>query len=365
MINLDAPVDVQLRKFWTWWIGELKAIVPSFLQGLIARTQELLVLETEEDRLLLIHREGEREHRLAEHSLETGRFPERSELIRQHPALQDTRVALRLSPTQGLRRQLKLPMAAEENLHQVIGLEMDRLTPFKRDQVYFAAQVRERIKASRQLGVELVLTPKASLDDLMDRLQQAGWLPALVYLSGESKPAELNLLPEQFKPKANKPLEYLHIGLASVAVAALILVLAMPAWLTRTEVLRVQSELKRASKAAKEVEAMREQAEKLLHQAQVLQLKKKAEPILVDALEELSRVIPDDTWLNGLQYGNRRVVIQGQSPSASLLLQQIEGSRFFKDVSFVSPVTKDAGNSLERFQIAFELINGRYSEEAR
>ena len=140
--------------------------------------------------------------------------------------------------------------------------------------------------------------------------------------------------------------------------------LALPAWLTRTEVIKVQADLKRTTKVAKEVEAMKEEAEKLLHQAQILQDKKHAEPILVDAIEELTRVIPDDTWLNGLQYSNRRLVIQGQSPSASSLLKQIEGSRFFKGVSFVSPVTKDASNGLERFQIAFDLVNGRFSEEA-
>ena len=84
----------------------------------------------------------------------------------------------------------------------------------------------------------------------------------------------------------------------------------------------------------------------------------------IDALEELSRVIPDGTWLNGLQFNNRRIIIQGQSPSASSLIQRIEASAFFQNVSFVSPVTKDTANGLERFQIAADAANGRFSEKS-
>jgi general secretion pathway protein L len=60
---------------------------------------------------------------------------------------------------------------------------------------------------------------------------------------------------------------------------------------------------------------------------------------------------------------NRRIIIQGQSPSASSLIQGIETSAFFHNVSFVSPVTKDTSNGLERFQIASDVVNGRYSEK--
>lgn len=364
MINFDAPVDVLLKKFWSWWIGELSCIVPPSVRTLIGHHQDLLLLEVDRHELRLIHRTDHTEHPLASYPREATPFAKREDFLAEHPKLRETRVALRLAPHQGLRRTLKLPLAAEENLNQVIGIEMDRISPFKRDQVYFSARVVERFKATRQLAVQLTLTPRVPLDEILDQLHSAGWMPAFAFLQGDEKPGEFNLLPDRFKPKSNQVLDYLNIFLLSVAMASLILALCLPAWLVRSEVVKVQSELRKASKSAKEVEALREQADKLLHQAQVLQTKKRSEPILVDALEELTRVIPDDTWLNGLQYSNHRVVIQGQSPSASQLLKQIEGSGYFKDVSFVSPVTKDAGNGLERFQIAFELINGRFSEEA-
>ena len=364
MIDFDAPIEAQIQKFWRWWLSEITQIIPDRALKLLTRGQELLVLTLDQDQWVIQRIQGAQESeikRMALNELGPGHF---AEFVAEYPDLAETKIALRLIKGQGLRRQFKLPMAAEENLAQVIALEMDRLTPFTQDQVSFATRVLNRTKATRQILVELILAPRDFLENTLDTLSRAGWHPVNVHLEGESKINEYNLIPERFKPQGDKLVEMLNIGLSSAILAILILILVLPVWMTRTEAMKVQAELKRTTKAAKEVEDMREQAEKLLHQAQFLQEKKRSEPILVDAMDELTRVIPDDTWLNGLQYANHRVVIQGQSPSASVLLKQIEGSRHFKDVSFVSPVTKDAGNNLERFQIAFDVVNGRFSEEA-
>lgn len=364
MIDFDAPIEAQFQKFWRWWLSEITQIVPDRALKLLTRRQEILVLSLDQDHWVIRRTQGPQEsevQRVPLNDLGPGHF---AEFIAEHPDLAETKIALRLIKGQGLRRQFKLPMAAEENLAQVVALEMDRLTPFTQDQVSFASRVLSRTKATRQILVELIIAPREFLENALDSLARAGWLPINVHLEGETKINEYNLIPERFKPQGDKWVEMLTIGLSSAILATLILILVLPVWMTRTEAMKVQAELRKTTKAAKEVEDMREQAEKLLHQAQFLQEKKRSEPILVDALDELTRVIPDDTWLNGLQYANHRVVIQGQSPSASVLLKQIEGSRHFKDVSFVSPVTKDAGNNLERFQIAFDVVNGRFSEEA-
>lgn len=364
MIDFDAPIELQIQKFWRWWLSEITQVVPDRALKLLTRRQELLVLTLDQEQLVIQRIQGAHTtemQRLALADLGPGHH---AEFIAEHPSLAETKTVLRLIKGQGLRRQFKLPMAAEENLAQVIGLEMDRLTPFSQDQVCFATRVLSRTKATRQILVELIIAPRDFLESTLETLSHAGWHPVNVHLDGETKLNEYNLIPDRFKPKGDKLVEMLTIGLSSGILAILILILVLPVWMTRTEAMKVQAELKKTTKAAKEVQDMREQAEKLLHQAQFLQDKKRSEPILVDAMDELTRVIPDDTWLNGLQYSNHRVVIQGQSPSASGLLKQIEGSRHFKDVSFVSPVTKDAGNNLERFQIAFDVVNGRFSEEA-
>ena len=51
----------------------------------------------------------------------------------QNPAL---RAIFCIPESSTLTRNLSLPAAAEDNLRQVLGFEMDRQTPFKADQVH-------------------------------------------------------------------------------------------------------------------------------------------------------------------------------------------------------------------------------------
>lgn len=172
-----------------------------------------------------------------------------------------------------------------------------------------------------------------------------------------------NLLPEKYRPADDHWLKTLNTVLAAMVVALLISLAVLPIWTTSSEIAQLEEQIRKVGKTAKEVDALRQETETLLHQAQFLQEKKRTEPLMLDMLEQLTRVMPDDTWLNGLQYKDRKIVIQGQSPSASSLIERIEASPYFKNTSFVSPVTKDTTNGLERFQIASEVINARSSEK--
>jgi len=270
---------------------------------------------------------------------------------------------LRLTQGQGLRRGLKLPAATEENLDQVLAFEMDRLTPFKADRVYFSARVEGRLTATRQIAVDLALTPREKLDAMLEELGQGGWRPDTVDLAGDLPPAGHNLLPEKYRPTRSRWPQILNWTLAGMATLFLVLLLALPVIVQQGLVDQLEHEVKKASKVAAEVETLRQEADKLMHETHFLGEKKRTEPILLDSLDELTRVIPDKTWLNGLQYKDRRVVMQGQSPSASSLIELIEASDYFKNTSFVSPVTKDTASGLERFQIASDVVNGRFSKK--
>lgn len=364
MLKYDTPLSLQLSQFFQWWTTELLSMVPTGIQKLFGGAAEYLILTRQEHGVALSHLRRGKETELVNLPLDESGWASRAQYLKENESLTDARVALRLTGRQGLRKQFKLPMAAEENLNQVVAFEMDRMTPFKSDQVYFNTVIVGRLKATRQILVDLVLTPRAKLDALIDELAAAGWRPEIVYLAGDTKPG-CNLLPDKFKPPRSRWPGLINGALGIVILSLVILLVVLPIWSARSESMRLQDEVKKTAKQAHEVEAMREESEKLLHQARFLQDKKHTEPVVVDALEEMTRLIPDGTWLNGMQFANRRAIIQGQSPSASSLIQGIENSVFFNNVSFVSPVTKDVSNGLERFQIASDVVNGRYSEKPK
>lgn len=363
MVKLDTPIRLDASRFLRWWSGELAFLVPPVLRKLLGRSSEFLALIRSGDGLEARHLGPDGERSLGWFGMDEAGNLARQKLLEENLDLAEIRVLLRLRQGQCLRRRLKLPAAAEENLTQVLAFEMDRLTPFKADRVYFSARVMGRLAATRQIAVELVLIPKEKLDALLDELALGGWQPDAVDPAGDPVPAGHNLLPEKYRPVRSRWPHILNGTLAGLAVILLATLLVLPVLIQQSLVEQLEQEVKKASKVATEVESLRQEADKLMHETHFLVEKKRTEPVLLDALEELTRVIPDKTWLNGLQFKDRRIVMQGQSPSASSLIELIEASDYFKNTSFVSPVTKDTASGLERFQIASDVVNGRFSKK--
>jgi general secretion pathway protein L len=358
---LNARIDLDYARFFAWWGGELVALLPERVREILWPRRARLELACHGEDLEAEFIETDERRPLGRLGLGEGGAGERDKLFEQHPALLDAELRLRLSPGQCLVRTLKLPAAAAENLQQVMAFEMDRLTPFKASQVYYSARIVERLPDTRQIRVELALTPRLKLDPLLDELAAAGWRPGMVVVDGEA--GEHDLLPEKYRgPRSMLP-HRLTVAFSVLFGLLLLATLALPVWLNRGLEQTLQREVKQVAKVAKEVEALKSEAERLTHESGFLLRRKRLEPATVEMLDELSRAIPDQTWLNGLQFRDHKIVMQGQSPAASSLIERIEASPVFKNTSFVSPVTKDIASGQERFQIATEVAGEKSPEQ--
>jgi len=363
MLKLDTRIDLDLEKFLRWWGGELAFLVPTRLRKLLGGGRARLILTRADAGLsaALWNEAGVRG--VGQWGLDEAGPGLRERLFTADPELEEAELVLRLGPGQSLVKVFKLPAVAEENLQQVAAFEMDRLTPFKAAQVYFDVRVLERLAESKQIRVELALAPRHTLDLILDELAAQGFRPERVDVAAGAEGPGYDLLPDKFRsPKSRLP-KALTLASAILLFFLALAVAGLPILKNRSLLDSLQREVKAAGKVALEVQALREDAEKLATENGFLAQKKRQEPAMVDMLEELSKVIPDQTSLNGLQYRERKVIIQGQSPAASTLIELMEASPYFKNTSFVSPVTKDISNGQERFQIASEVVNGRHSEK--
>jgi general secretion pathway protein L len=165
-------------------------------------------------------------------------------------------IVLVLQPEQVLRKKLSLPLAAEENLRQVIAFEMDRLTPFKVEQVYFDCR---RARRDKQLEVSLVVVPRATIDEPLRQLAVWGAQVAAVLVADEAADGiTWNLLPEGQRQKGrNTGLLRLNIALASGAMVLLSVVLALPVWQKREALQALHPLLDKTHQQAVEAENLR------------------------------------------------------------------------------------------------------------
>ena len=124
-----------------WWLRELAGLVPHRIRnpGRRERRSSVLILGRERSVVLLRTAEGERplgsvDTNGPDHDQRLG------ELLKQAKR-RGRSVTVRLSEELGLRKILELPAAAKDDLNQVLRFEMDRLTPFRADEVCFAHRV--------------------------------------------------------------------------------------------------------------------------------------------------------------------------------------------------------------------------------
>ncbi len=75
-----------------------------------------------------------------------------------------------------------------------------------------------------------------------------------------------------------------------------------------------------------------------------------AAPGPLDVLKELTRLLPDGTWLTGFEYRDGVVYIDGRSDRASSLILLMERAGLIEDVEFLGKITKGRDGK-ERFSI--------------
>jgi general secretion pathway protein L len=370
MIKLDTRIEIDIRGFFKWWFAELSAMVPAWLRKIVTESYDYLLVRScgDDFHLSLVTEEPGKEFSGLELSKEGG--DAWFQMVSHNPDLQKTPIVLRLDADQALVRVVTLPSAAESNLYQVVGYEMERLTPFRVDQIYYDVRLAEKLPERKQIKAELVLVPRSNLDAMLKRMESLGLVPGRVDVattaeSDHRKPKlRYNLLPQKLHDRPDHRKRLINGCLAVLLAGLIALMAALPLWMKRSYLAELDIELERERKIANTVQNLKKDADAMLRESDFLLRKKSTELAIVEILNELSMRIPDDTWLIHVSYRNPKLQIHGQSPSASALIEVLEASPFFKDTSFTSPVSQDRISGLERFQIATSVVPRDESDQA-
>jgi general secretion pathway protein L len=73
------------------------------------------------------------------------------------------------------------------------------------------------------------------------------------------------------------------------------------------------------------------------------------------ALDDLTKRLPDDTFVIQFEFDGNTLQVQGESASSAKLIEILEDSPLFKDVGFKSPLVKIQGTANDRFHLAATL----------
>jgi general secretion pathway protein L len=161
-------------------------------------------------------------------------------------------------------------------------------------------------------------------------------------------PAALSIAPSPLKHGPNLWLAVLVVLLGLAAIA-------MPIVIKREAVLQMLPWVDRAKKAAETVDTMRRDLDARIERHNFVLGKRENSPAVIQLLEELTRVLPDDTWVQTLDIKGKELQIQGETASSVRLIGLFEQSSVFKDASFRSSLTKGQVSGTEHYQLALQI----------
>jgi general secretion pathway protein L len=378
----DSAQKLGLAAFWRWWQGQLVPLVPAAPRTAVRRLRIRPVLAFGAEAAVLW------EPRVTDGVLafaETARIPlagDPASILQAGHAAVDrlprrayggavgaARVVLALPPGKILRKQLTFPAAVEENLRQVVAYDLDRHTPFRPEDLYFDAVVVGRDPVRKDIRVDLAAALKSVVDPA--RRQAESWGATVVAVtpdlpdpgSAMRTSSKLNLLPPADRPESAAWKRWQWWLPAAALAIALLAAVALPIWQKRDFVIALSGVVEEARKRAAESDALRGELEQLAADYNFVLGRKYAFPGAVQLLDDVSKLLPDDTWLTQFEVKSapkgkephREVLLRGESANAGQLVSLLEESKLFEQAAPRSPTTKIQPPPGEIFDLGAQL----------
>ena len=353
-----------LRTFFKWWASELASMAPIHLRRVWQRVWgseiQSLLLRLDDDRLVASTLENGREELISETAIGKGENSSVPESLIARLADVDVnqyRVILFLDSTRIICRTTKVPLAAESELDDVLAFEIERLTPFHSDDVYFTYNVVDRDQTEKNLTVDLIVAPHKFVDPLVKSLQNRGLRPDIVTaMTADLSPNDIRVrLPvagiHERHRATSTTVKFAWALSALLAFAAV----SSPLFALKSVARDLHAKTQQVMATKQKAKALNREADRLGDGVRLLVSAKSTAPSPLSILEVLSRLLPDDTWLVQCNIVGQEVTLEGRTTSSAKLIGILEASPMFSSVKYLSPITRETKSGIERFNFALKL----------
>lgn len=271
--------------------------------------------------------------------------------------LKNQPVELRLDSARMLFRPLELPRAAAPFLDGIVRAQIDRLTPWSAPQALYGWTPPEETTDDQRIRLEVAATPRALVAALIARLEGLGTGPVSVTASEPGTGRTIALLKETAeRPASGSRLRKgLLAGLGGAALLATAALLVSDFAARGLDDERASLDARIAT-TRRLLMAARDGAAEGGPAVRALAQRKREVPAAVLVLDDLSRVLPDDTYVTDLELDGSQVRMAGVSAAPADLIRLLEQSGRFTRATFVGPTTPLPKGGGERFDIEARMV---------
>ncbi|MEK9282572.1 PilN domain-containing protein [Bradyrhizobium sp. ISRA442] len=269
---------------------------------------------------------------------------------------------IHLAPHEVLVRQLDFPKQAEPFLDGMVRSQIDRLTPWTADQAFFGLSAPQSAPNER-IGLILAAVPRAAIVPLVQFADRAGAAAVAINADDGSGSRSIMLFKAGLRSAIAggrdlaKLLKFVLLGVAATTAVTLVATMLLGTV--------VDGELQDLRAAiARQRAALRLSPSGGASTAETLLARRKqTTPANVLALDHLSKLLPDGTYVTDLRIEGDRLQLAGLTQDAPTLIRLIEQSPQFSRATFYAPTTRSPNEPGERFHIEAH-VNAYFGEGA-
>ena len=318
----------------------------AWLAGWRSRAGALRAWTAPGEAVTLLHADGSRS---------TWRGGER--LPDAQPAKLPKFVAVELPEDLVLRRSLVLPRMTQAHSNEAALLEVKSNSPFAPEDLTWGSLVRDLEGGQKHLSLALASRRHVAqfVQDTWPELAGAARQPEVWALSEQGLPVVLHGHGEVHRLHEAAIERRWNWALAGVALALAMLVAVTPTIQLRLRALQAAEAFETVLRRVAPLVRKRDELAALNDKARSLDqiVAERVDPSAV--MEYLTQVLPDDTYLYGLDIQKAKVIASGHTVDASALLQKLSSDPRLKNVRAPMAVTRQPGATKEAFVIEFTM----------
>ena len=356
MATLDLRISAYSLAFWRWWTGELTALAPETLRRFTPTSQRMLVLLLGRDSLEVVVQRGDRTQDLGSAPLPGADAAVAGAMLRdilhRHSGSYD-RVAIRIPGDYALHRSVRLPYAQRGRAGEVLARDLDRLTPFNEDEIYYAIREAHADRIKDRVDLELIVARQSDVAPGMAAAAVAGLEVDCVDVAGQS---DVNLLPPHIRPEHRAGVRRATVTFAAASIVLAAVLVYWPLYQFHLHLRDVEERLTTAQQMSAEFNDLHQVLEALDARREYVLQRRHESPYATAILSAVTEALPDHSFLIDYTYSGDAIDLVGYAAETAELIGRLEDVEALRNVRFAAPVTVDTPVGRELYRLAAEVV---------
>jgi general secretion pathway protein L len=355
--GLSAILADRLSEAASWWTGELADLLSPRLVFLLTNTGARNLLITVAD-------SGDIQLRLRDSAgavLDQASLSRTEDIAasidhmlkRKRLASDDVLLGISMPLEKFFFREIIVPGEARRSLDAIALKDLLYHTPFREHEIFHAYRAQA---AGAKIELKQMVIRRALVENALAGLDITLESICFVENGGNDDGYPARIFLKDRAPK-RKALRWLYAGMTAVCAVMALAALALEDRGQQARLAALSDEMAAVQEQAKKVRSALDAAREEQQALHELREKKHVIPGMLQIWEEISRILPDNSWVQEMRLARRggdgelTLTLSGFSSAAATLVEQLDRSPLLSGVSLTAPVTMDPIEKRERFNL--------------